>query len=165
MAKRAFKTSGHPDLEAITTKIGEVTTLVQSYFSKFTKTTSGQQGMGEPSLLFAEDCDKAADQFPEVLSGTFNLKDFKVKLGGAQDFFFIMDILAAATLEWEKAAKICKADTMSYVSKIYAAFQAESEDDVKYLPTYQELKAFFKKTIAEKKAADNTLKTDNTATK
>ena len=43
---------------------------------------------------------------------------------------------------------------MFYANKFYNAIQVEAKQNVKYQPTLDELKAFYKKTINEKKAAE-----------
>ena len=157
MANKVFKSSGNPGREAIMTKIDELTAAVAAYFAPFEKTTNGQQAMGETSLTFVEDCDKKADLFPEVLAGTFPKSEFKLKLGAVLDFFAFKQKIDDAVVEWDKAAKLCKADAMYYANKIYAAFQ--SQDDLKYQPTIEELRAFYKKTVSEKKAAEKAAQT------
>ena len=161
MAKRGFIASENPAREAIMEKIDDLTISVRSYFAPFQKTTVGQQAMGEASLKFAEDCDVKADLYPEVLKGTFKKDDFKLKLGGSSDFFAFKQKVGDAVEEWEKSANICKGDAMHYANKIYQAFQGE--DDVKYQPTMEELKAFYKKTVSEKKAGDKAPKTEKVA--
>ena len=154
MATGEITTTSIPTKADISAKIEDVTIMVRAYFSQFTKTTSGQQLMGESSLKFAEDCDRKAAIFPEVLSGNFDKADAKLKLGGAQDFFAFKKKVMEALNEWEIAAKICKSDAMFYANKLYNAIQSEAKDNVKYQPTLDELKAFYKKTIDEKKAAE-----------
>ena len=146
-----------PTKADIMAKIDDLTISVRAYFSKFVKTTSGQQLMGEISLKFAEDCDKKAELFPEVLSGNYDKSDSKLKLSGSSDFFSFKGKVMEAVGEWETAAKICKTDAMFYANKLYNAIQVEAKDNIKYQPSVDELKAFYKKTIDEKKAAEKAL--------
>ena len=143
-----------PTKADIMAKIDDLTISVRAYFTKFLKTTSGQQQMGETSLKFAEDCDRKADIFPEVLSGTHDKVDSKLKLAGSQDFFSFKTKVMEAVNEWDVSAKICKSDAMFYANKFYNAIQVEAKDNIKYQPTLDELKAFYKKTVDEKKAAE-----------
>jgi len=163
MATEDSTVTSIPTKADIMAKIEEVTLMVRAYFSQFIKTTSGQQLMGESSLKFAEDCDRKADIFPEVLSGNYDKPDAKLKLSGAKDFFAFKKKVMDAINEWEIAAKICKTDAMFYANKLYTAIQSEAKDNVKYQPTLDELKAFYKKTIDEKKAAEKTLMAKNAA--
>ena len=154
MPKAVISEVGVPTKADIMAKIDDLTVSVRAYFSVFEKSTSGQQQMGESSLKFAEDCDKQANIFPEVLSGTHDKDDAQFKLSGAKDFFAIKSKVMDAVGEWDVSARICKSDAMFYANKFYNAIQVEAKENVKYQPTLDELKAFYKKTINEKKAAE-----------
>ena len=154
MPKATISEVGVPTKADIMAKIDDLTVSVRAYFSVFVKSTPCQQLMGESSLKFSEDCYKQAKIFPEVLSGTHDDNDAQIKLSGAKDFFAIKSKVMEAVGEWDVSAKICKSDTMFYANKFYGAFQTEAKQNVKYQPTLDELKAFYKKTINEKKAAE-----------
>ena len=154
MSKTIISEVGVPTKADIMAKIDDLTVSVRAYFSVFVKSTSGQQLMGESSLKFAEDCEKQAKIFPEVLSGTHDKDDAQLKLSGARDFFAMKNKVMDAVGEWDVSAKICKSDAMYYANKFYGAIQEEAKQNVKYQPTLDELKAFYKKTFNEKKAAE-----------
>ena len=154
MSKTTVLEVGVPTKADIMAKIDDLTVSVRAYFSVFEKSTSGQQQMGESSLKFAEDCDKQANIFPEVLPGTHDKGDAQLKLSGARDFFAMKNKVMEAVGEWDVSAKICKSDAMYYANKFYGAIQEEAKENVKYQPTRDELKAFYKKTFNEKKAVE-----------
>jgi hypothetical protein len=164
MAKRELIASVNSERDEILAKMDELEVLTANYFLKFTKTTKGQQSIGDASLDFVVNCAIKADLYPEILSANFNKVDFKEKLDGVNDFFTFKQKILSSINKWDLDAKVCKTDSMFYANKIYSIIQSDAKESVKYQPACDELKNFYKKSASDKNSDSKTTgnkKTDN----
>ena len=148
MKKRELLNQSEVTKEAILAKIQELSDMVAVYFVKFEKTTDGTQSVGDVSIKFVEKCSENIPLYPEILAATFKQADALVKMGGVFDFFVFKKLVMAMLLEWEKAAKICKSDAMSYSNEYYGILKKAGSKEVKYRPALDELTPFFKRSAS-----------------
>jgi hypothetical protein len=146
MAKRDNLVADAPVLKAdILNKIDELDAMVEQYFSQFHKATAGQRSISEATVPFVQTCVAKMNEYPEILSGTFNKEDFTAKAQGVTEFFELEDKLEQMNAKWEMAAKICKTDAMYYANEFYSIIQKEAARNTRYKPTCDVLTAFYKR--------------------
>ena len=113
-------------LVAEETKIEDIMALgaqyeqaIKNYVSQFTKTTNGTQSMGEAGYDFSVKCHAKKDLFPEILPGTFDVKDYDAKMEGLSDLNQIRKQNDKINKNMDEAMKICKTDVKCYSNEFY----------------------------------------------
>ena len=146
-----------PTIEEINAAGDVYFALVARYAAQFVKKTDGTKSLGDAGYTFATNAQKRKNQFPEVLTGTFDNADFDEKLEGVTDLNTIRQNCQGVIDNTKEALLICKTDAAAHANVVYGLFQ-DAKKNAKYKTAHDELAPFYTKSRAEKVDDDGTSK-------
>ena len=171
MPKRAFVSSAevsidatNPKLVVVTDLIGQLSFAIADLLGNFDKVTFGKKSAADTSLEFIKTAYQGTLDYPEILAQSFNKSDFADKLTALLTYSLLRNTINKAIDDkWANNLLVCNTDAFNYANEFYGIVQREAAKDVKYIPLFNTLKAFYKKTPKPDDSKDSgNAKTPNT---